>query len=238
VTDFDLGPRPADRFVTALQNHDQIGNRATGDRLSHLTTVDRYLVGVTLALTAPTVPMLFQGEEWASCSPFLFFADHDDPELRAAVHDGRLAEFVAFGWDPSAVPDPGDPSSFLRSKLDWDARLDEDHERVLDHYRTVLRLRREHGSLHDGRLVTDAEVDGERQAIVIVRGPLFVAANLGAAAVDIATTGAIEVLIGTGPLVAGRPGALRLGPDSAVVARGRPARSAIVGVTDGAAPVR
>ncbi len=114
---------PAHAFVIAAQNHDQVGNRAAGDRLGALVDEGALKAAAALLLTAPFTPMLFQGEEWAASSPFQYFTDHD-PELGKAVSEGRRREFAAFGWNPDHVPDPQDPQAFDRSKLVWN-ELDE-----------------------------------------------------------------------------------------------------------------
>ena len=103
-----------------MQNHDQVGNRAIGDRLSTLAAPEPLRVATALLLLSPQVPLLFMGEEWNSTQPFLYFTDHDDPELGKAVTEGRRREFAAFGWDPDEVPDPHDPETVRRSKLIWD----------------------------------------------------------------------------------------------------------------------
>ena len=223
LRDFDLGARPADRVVTSLENHDQVGNRATGDRTNHLVALDRFLVGATIALTAPGVPLLFQGEEWATSSPFQFFADHQDPELVDAVRKGRVSEFAAFGWDPDAVPDPESVETFERSKLAWeeiDRPLDHpDHQRALAHYRALIGLRRSHPDLCDGQFVRSVEIHPSGTAIAFHRGDLVVAANLGPAPVRLGLGGSrTPPLLVTGDVQAG-PLGLDLGPDSAVVAR-------------------
>jgi maltooligosyltrehalose trehalohydrolase len=128
----------ADRFVVCLQNHDQIGNRATGDRITALAPVERVKVAVAVTLLSPFTVLLFQGEEWGASSPFLYFADHPDPALADAVRDGRRGEFAAFGWSPGDVPDPGDVATFERSKLDRSERGGE----LLDWYRRLLAVRR------------------------------------------------------------------------------------------------
>ncbi len=219
LRDFDLGPRPADRIVTGLENHDQVGNRAAGERTNHLVGVDRFLVGATLALMAPGIPLLFQGEEWAASAPFLFFADHRDPELVDAVRKGRVAEFAAFGWDPAEVPDPEATETFERSKLCWDEVDEPVHQRVLDHYRRLLGLRRTHADLRDGRFLRSVEVHESGQAIAFHRGELLVAANLGRSPVRLDFGGGPDrVLLTTGDVRPG-PQELHLGADSAVVAR-------------------
>ena len=116
--------RPAHRFVAYLQNHDQIGNRAIGDRLSATLSPGLLRVGATLLLTAPFTPMLFMGEEWAASTPWQFFTSHPEPELAAAVADRPAARVRRARLGRAEdVPDPQDPATFERSKLDW-AELD------------------------------------------------------------------------------------------------------------------
>lgn len=113
------------RFLGYLQTHDQVGNRAQGERIAHLTGMGKAKIGAALVLTSPFVPMLFHGEEFAASSPFQYFTDHDEDALAHAVSEGRRREFAAFGWKPEDVPDPQDAETFRRSKLDW-AELDEE----------------------------------------------------------------------------------------------------------------
>ena len=136
------GRTPPGRFVIAAQNHDQVGNRARGERLSMLVGDPELRLVASLLLTTPFVPMLFQGEEWGASTPFLYFSDHADPAIAKAVRDGRRAEFAEFGWAPEDVPDPQAPSSFERSVLDWD-ELDKDHHAsLLRWYRQLIAFRR------------------------------------------------------------------------------------------------
>ncbi len=107
------------QLVVCTQNHDQVGNRAAGDRLSHLVGPDALAVGATLLLLGPNTPMLFMGEEWAASTPWQFFTDHREEWLGEAVSNGRKSEFARMGWDESTVPDPQDPETFTRSVLDW-----------------------------------------------------------------------------------------------------------------------
>src|SRR5690606_33327593 len=95
---------PATRFLGYLQNHDQVGNRARGERIGHLVSSGRAEIGAALVMTAPFIPMLFQGEEWDASSPFPSFSDHEDPDLARAVREGRRSEFAAFGWEPDEIP--------------------------------------------------------------------------------------------------------------------------------------
>ena len=133
---------PNQSFVVATQNHDQVGNRAMGDRLAALLDEGSLKVAAALLLTAPFTPILFQGEEWASSSPFLYFSDHADPELGNAVREGRRREFAAFGWDPVTIPDPQDPRTFERSKLNWSELDVPFHRSMLDWYRALIALRK------------------------------------------------------------------------------------------------
>ncbi|MDQ4064634.1 MAG: malto-oligosyltrehalose trehalohydrolase, partial [Actinomycetota bacterium] len=140
------------RFLGYLQNHDQIGNRARGDRSSALMAPELLKVAAALVMTSPFVPMLFMGEEWGASTPWMYFTDHRDPELGRAVSDGRKREFAAFGWDPGDVPDPQDAATFERSKLRWDELEDPLHADLLDWHRRLIRLRREIPALTNGRM--------------------------------------------------------------------------------------
>jgi maltooligosyltrehalose trehalohydrolase len=165
------------RFLGYIQNHDQIGNRARGERIGHLAGPERQKVAAALVLTAPFIPMLFQGEEWAASSPFQYFTDHDD-ELGGAVREGRRAEFAAFGWDPTDVPDPQDPSTFLRSKLRWSERDASPHREVEAWYRQLIALRRSSPDLLDGRMESvEVDVDERNGTLVLRRGTVTVCCN-------------------------------------------------------------
>jgi maltooligosyltrehalose trehalohydrolase len=170
---------PGHRFIVSLQNHDQVGNRARGKRLGHLVGVERLKVGAALLLTAPFVPLLFQGEEWAASTPFQYFTDHEDPNLARAAREGRQREFAAFGWKPEDIPDPQAPETFARSTLDWRELGEAPHASVLDWYRQLIRLRRAVPWLRDGRLdQTCVRFDEAAQWLTLDRGPLTVACNL------------------------------------------------------------
>ena len=171
---------PSHRFVIAVQNHDQVGNRATGDRMSALVDEGSLQAAAALLLTAPFTPMLFQGEEWAASSPFQYFTDHADPDLGAAVREGRRREFAAFGWLPEAVPDPQDRATFDRSKLVWDELDEPYHRRVLDWYRALIELRRRLPVRRDSAGI-HAEVDDDLRTIVFERDGISVRVNLGKA---------------------------------------------------------
>ncbi|MCB8822193.1 malto-oligosyltrehalose trehalohydrolase [Microvirga rosea] len=139
---------PPSAFVSFLQNHDQIGNRAFGERLSHLVPADRLALARAIFLLSPHIPLLFMGEEWAASAPFQFFVDYEDePDLATAVREGRRNEFKQFKAFASLeasmrVPDPTDRATFERSKLDWSERDREPHRIVLDQTRQLLEMRR------------------------------------------------------------------------------------------------
>jgi maltooligosyltrehalose trehalohydrolase len=133
---------PAHTFVVFAQNHDQVGNRASGDRLSMLVDRKRLRIAAALLLTTPFTPMLFQGEEWAASTPFQYFTDHRDPGLGKAVAEGRRREFAAFGWTPETVPDPQDAGTFERSRLRWEEIDEPAHGEMLMWYRDLIALRR------------------------------------------------------------------------------------------------
>ncbi len=132
---------PGDRFVVFAQNHDQIGNRARGERLSRLVSLGRQKIAAALVLTSPFVPMLFQGEEFGASSPFLYFSQHD-PELGKKVSEGRKNEFNVFGWNPDEVPDPQNVSTFEQSKLPWNEVKEESHASLLRWHKKLIALRR------------------------------------------------------------------------------------------------
>jgi maltooligosyltrehalose trehalohydrolase len=133
---------PFTRLVVFSQDHDQIGNRAEGDRLTATLDPGRLAVAAALTLLGPFTPMLFMGEEWAATTPWQFFTSHPEPELGKATAEGRIAEFAKMGWDPAVVPDPQDPETFRRSKLDWSEPSRPGNARMLDWYRTLTALRR------------------------------------------------------------------------------------------------
>ncbi len=169
------------QFVVCTHNHDQVGNRAGGERKVALMSAGRLRIAAALLLTSPFTPMLFQGEEWGASSPFLYFTDHADPDLGRAVSEGRRNEFVHFGWDPEKVPDPQAAETFHRSKLDWTETAREPCAGLLDWYRQLIRLRRHRPELSDPRLDRVAvEVDEQQQTLVLVRGTVRVLVNLAA----------------------------------------------------------
>jgi len=200
---------PGHRFLAYLQNHDQIGNRATGDRLSASVSIGRLGCGAAIVFCAPYTPMLFMGEEWAASTPWQFFASFADPDLAAAVRTGRRREFSRHGWRADEVPDPMDPATFARSKLDWTEREQTGHGNLLGLYRELIRLRRERPELSDPRL-DRLTVDQDGSLLVMHRGSLRLMVNLGTEAVTVPLAGepvaALLTWSGSG-VVSARPGA-------------------------------
>jgi maltooligosyltrehalose trehalohydrolase len=170
---------PGYRFLAYLQNHDQVGNRATGDRLSATVSWQRQAVGAAIVLCSPYTPMIFMGEEWAASTPWQFFASFPDPELAEAVRTGRRREFGRHGWGESEVPDPIDPATVRRSTLRWDEVSRPGHRELFDLYRALIALRRSRPELADPRLDRFV-VREEGSVLVLHRGSLRVVCNLGA----------------------------------------------------------
>ncbi|MGG5171011.1 malto-oligosyltrehalose trehalohydrolase [Pseudarthrobacter sp. J1738] len=169
-------------LVVCNQNHDQIGNRATGDRLAQSLAYPRLALAAVLTLTSPFTPMLFMGEEFGATTPWQFFTSHPEPELGRATAEGRIREFERMGWDPAVVPDPQDPQTFLRSKLDWaQAIADGDHARLSELYRGLIALRRENPELWQlGFEHTTVDYDDGARWLWFERGPVRVVLNFSA----------------------------------------------------------
>jgi maltooligosyltrehalose trehalohydrolase len=191
-----VGALPADRFLGYLQNHDQVGNRAQGERLSHVVDVGRAKIGAAMVLLGPFVPMLFAGEEFAASTPFQYFTNFQDKELGRLVSEGRRKEFVTFGWSPEAVPDPQVEETFLRSKLRWEERNHGVHAEMLDWYRRLIRLRREESALTCPELA-DVQVnfDEKQKWLWMARGPIEVVFNAGMSEVKLPVVKRYEALL-------------------------------------------
>lgn len=215
----DRSTTPTSRLVTFAQDHDQIGNRATGDRLAATLSTDRLAVGAVLTLLTPFTPMLFMGEEWGASTPWQFFTSHPEPDLGEATAKGRIAEFASMGWDAAEVPDPQDPQTFLRSKLEWQEAEQGDHARLLDLYRRLGALRRALPSITDPSfLATEVQVDPVAGWLVLRRGGVTIAANLGGEPAVLPVSGAL--LLATNDTVRSADDTLLLPPDSAAVVSG------------------
>ena len=171
---------PTWRLVVCNQNHDQIGNRAAGDRLTATLDDDQLACAALLTLAGPFTPMLFQGEEWAASTPFQFFTSHPEPELGKVTAEGRIKEFERMGWDPAVVPDPQDPATFERSRLDWSELEDFRHSRMLEVYQRLAELRRTEPDLTDPSFLSvSCTADEETRVFRMRRGSVEIVVNFG-----------------------------------------------------------
>lgn len=169
-----FGALPRDRLIAYVQSHDQIGNRAFGERLHHLAGQQRARLAAALLLTSPFVPMLFQGEEWAASTPFCYFAELESDALRQAVREGRRREH---GYDSALVPpDPTDPATRDLSVLRWDERNEDEHADMLRWYRSLIEARRDYPALRDP--APESTQVSERDGLLTVhRGELALVCN-------------------------------------------------------------
>jgi len=208
----------AHHFVGFIQNHDQVGNRAVGDRLENIVGMERAKVTAGIVLTAPAVPLIFQGEEFAASSPFQYFADHDDPQMAKAVSEGRKREFAAFGWDPRVIPDPESAETFERSKLRWDEANEGRHKEMLEWYRKLIHLRRRSAALNDGDLGhVKVQFDEEQRWLSMGRGLVKVMFNLGNRPVEFNVEEGARLALASREDVAVAKNKVVLPPDSLVV---------------------
>lgn len=191
---------PSSKFVTYTTTHDQVGNRARGDRPSMNLTPEQQVLKAATIYCSPFTPMIFMGEEFGAKTPFCFFVSHSDPELLRLTREGRLNEFKRMGWDESEVPDPGAVETFEKSRLVWD--FDPEQQRIHEAYRTLLRLRRE---LRLGRpYLEHLEVEYDEKWLSFSHGDITFVANFSAEPVTVPCGGTL-VYSFTSPTV---------GPDS------------------------
>ncbi|MFJ7493900.1 malto-oligosyltrehalose trehalohydrolase [Streptomyces sp. NPDC097727] len=221
----DIARTPAHRFVGYAQTHDQIGNRALGDRLSATLSPGLLACAAALVLTGPFTPMLFMGEEWGARTPWQFFTDHTDPALAEAVRTGRRREFAAHGWAADDIPDPQDPATRNRSCLDWSEPAQEPHTRLHAWYRELIALRHTLPDLSDPDLASVRTAhDEQARWLAYRRGDLRIAVNLGEKPATIPLGGGRRhgaggrVVAAWEPVeVPGGEGLLHLPPESCVV---------------------
>ncbi len=213
------------QFLAYLQNHDQVGNRAVGDRMSATVPVARQAAGAALVLTSAFTPMVFMGEEWGASTPWQFFTDFTDPELAEAVRNGRRSEFASHGWDAEEVPDPQDPATRGASVLDWSEPGRGDHAALLAWSRDLVALRRAEPDLRADDLAAVGEVHGDSW-VTLRRGRFDVLVNLGDEDAELPVRGPGTAVLAFGPQGRGEPervavpGTTRvLGRDSVQVVR-------------------
>jgi maltooligosyltrehalose trehalohydrolase len=206
------------QFLGFIQNHDQVGNRAIGDRVVEAVGMDRAKVAAGLVLTSPFIPMIFQGEEFAASTPFQYFADHEDPEMARSVKEGRQGEFAAFGWNPGDIPDPEDVKTFERSKLKWDEVDKGRHEEMIQWYRGLIALRRGSVSLNNGEPgQTKVTFDEEKNWLVMERGAVTVVCNLGEERLDFENPKHLPLVMASNKDVKATKSAVRLPPDTLAI---------------------
>lgn len=215
-----IGSLPLDRFLGFIQNHDQVGNRAQGERLNQIVDMGRAKIAAAMVLLSPFVPMLFAGEEFAASSPFQYFTDFHDKELGRLVSEGRRREFVAFGWSPEEVPDPQAEATFLRSKLRWEELSGGVHAEMLEWYRRLIALRREEIALTRSELrEVEVEFDEEKKWLRMKHGSIEVAFNAGRSGVKLPNRGRYEMVLASTPEVVCVGSDVGLPPGSVAVTR-------------------
>jgi maltooligosyltrehalose trehalohydrolase len=157
------------KFIVFSQNHDQVGNRMRGERLSTLATFEALKLAAGVVLLSPHIPLLFMGEEYGEEAPFLYFTDHSDPSLIDSVRQGRKAWFSLFG-EGGEPPDPQDASSFLCSKLRWGLRRQKNHQILLNYYQNLIILRKQSPALsHPSKTGLDIKTGAENSWLLMRR---------------------------------------------------------------------
>jgi maltooligosyltrehalose trehalohydrolase len=222
------------RFLAYLQTHDQVGNRATGDRIGDTITPGRQAIGAALYLLSPYTAMVFMGEEWRASTPFRVFSSFEEEGLAEAVRTGRRREFAAHGWAASEVPDPQDPGTREASVLRWDELRRPESAAIFAFYRRLVELRRTEPDLASGDLTrTECHFDEDARWFVMSRGPVHVVVNLGERSQPIPVSHPpVKVLAAWGAAPRTSPSGILLDPDTVAVVRtpaadrGRVARSA------------
>ncbi|TDT34402.1 malto-oligosyltrehalose trehalohydrolase [Naumannella halotolerans] len=171
---------PANRLVICAANHDQIGNRASGDRPRTRLDQRQLVIAAVITVLANQTPMIFAGEEWGASTPFAYFTSHPETELGEAVSRGRIGEFEAMGWDLSVIPDPQQRSTFENSKLDWAEPGAGEFAELLAVHTELLAIRRRYSAITDPAF-TASEVDFDAEAgwLRIRRGNMVIAVNFG-----------------------------------------------------------
>ena len=211
---------PTTSLVTFSQDHDQIGNRAVGDRLTATLSPDRLAVAAVLTVLSPFTPMIFMGEEWGASTPWQFFTSHPEPELAEATAQGRIAEFAKMGWDPELVPDPQDPETFRRSHLEWSELAEPGHARLFGIYRELIALRRREPELTTPDFgMLSADWDDAAGWFELRQGEVELLVNLGTG--SHLFPGDAILLFATSPGVTIASAGVDVPPDAAAVVRHR-----------------
>jgi maltooligosyltrehalose trehalohydrolase len=209
---------PTWRLVVCSDNHDQIGNRAAGERLSAKISPAQQGLAAMVTLLSPFTPMIFMGEEWGATTPWCFFTSHPEPELGELVRTGRLEEFAQMEWDTSTVPDPQDPATFEASKLDWSEPGMPQQSELLELTTRLLEIRRTYPDFTDPQFdAGGAESDDEAGWLLLERGAMTMVVNFADRPVSVSVERELSPVITLGEAEV-TDGQVRLGPHSAVAA--------------------
>jgi maltooligosyltrehalose trehalohydrolase len=213
----DRNLMPGYRFIVSIQNHDQVGNRAVGDRLGELVSPAMQRIAAILLLTSPFTPMLWMGEEWSASTRWPYFTSHTEPEL-SEIGRHRAAEFGQHGWDIEQMIDPQDPRAFHDAVLKWDEIDEAPHRQMLEFYRALIALRHEDPDLADPRLdQIEVDFDEDQRWLVIRRGELRVVINLADSEQTVSVAPS-DMVFATGSATLVGDG-VHLGPQSAAILR-------------------
>ena len=210
---------PTWRLVVCSDNHDQIGNRAAGERLSTKINPAQQAIAAMITLLSPFTPMIFMGEEWGASTPWCFFSSHPEPELAELIRAGRLEEFAQMDWDTSEVPDPQDPATFLVSKLDWSEPEQAPHAELLALTTKLLEVRRTYPNFTDPRFDQGlASSDDDHGWLLIERGEMTIVVIFAGEPTEVPTGRILEPVLELGEVDVADD-CVRLGPHSALAAR-------------------
>jgi maltooligosyltrehalose trehalohydrolase len=214
----DTWRTPTWRLVVCWDNHDQIGNRATGERLSSKISPAQQAIAAMVTLLSPFTPMIFMGEEWGAATPWRFFTSHPEPELAEMVRAGRLEEFAQMEWDTSEVPDPQDPRTFEVSRLDWSELEQPRHAALLALTRQLIKIRRTYPDFTDPHFDQGRAVSSDDGGwLLLERGEMIMVVNFRDRPTEVDIGRVVEPVITIGQVeIAGN--VVRLGPHSATAA--------------------
>jgi maltooligosyltrehalose trehalohydrolase len=220
----DTWRTPTWRLVVCSDNHDQIGNRAKGERLSRKISPAQQAIAAMVTLLSPFTPMIFMGEEWGADTPWRFFSSHPEPELAEMIRAGRLEEFAQMEWDTSDVPDPQDPRTFEVSRLDWSELEQPRHAELLDLTKRLISIRRTYPDFTDPRFDQGRALSNDEGGwLLLERGDMIMVVNFRDRPTEVAVGRAVDPVITIGQIeVAGD--VVRLGPHSAMAADATPHR--------------
>jgi maltooligosyltrehalose trehalohydrolase len=214
----DTWRTPTWRLVVCSDNHDQIGNRAKGERLSSKISPRQQAIAAMLTLLSPFTPMIFMGEEWGAATPWRFFTSHPEPELAEMVRAGRLEEFAQMEWDTSDVPDPQDPRTFEVSRLDWSELERPRHADLLAFTRRLITIRRTYPDFTNPSFDQERTLSSDEGGwLLLERGDMIMVVNFRNRPTEVSVGRAVDPVITIGQIeVVGD--VVRLGPHSAVAA--------------------